>query len=312
MKTIFVTVSDDRIGRKNGLYGKTQDKILEYLKQNLLGITDFLFVKYNDILQTDFYLENKLILDTIEPAFNGRCYKPYAILEGLNKINENDFLIYNDVSPELWSFIDTNNTINKNEYDINIIKKLCEENNNILTAHCNFILNEDPLINYHTHENFTLDTCMKRMNLEDYKHSLQHASGMICLKKNNKTMEFVKEWLKYNLIDECASVTSFSNINYNNINTSTIHPNFWTNECEHKIGHRHDQSISGLLINKMNNKLVVSPTNMYPTYNFLSFCIINHSYKFIDSNQPKTKKKIINILNTETNIYDMIVYDRVD
>ena len=312
MKTIFVTVSDDRSGRKNGLYGKTQDKILEYLKHNSFGITDFLFVKYNDILQTDFYLENKLILDTFEPAFNGRCYKPYAILEGLNKINENDFLIYNDVSPELWSFIDTNNTINKHEYDINIIKKLCEENNDILTPQCNFILNDDPLINYHTHENFTLDICMKRMNLEDYKHSLQHASGMICLKKTNKTVNFVKEWLKYNIIDECASVTSFSNITNNNINTSTIYPNFWVNEYENKIGHRHDQSISGLLINKMNNKLVVSPTNMYPTYNFLSFCIINHSYKFIDSNQPKTKKKIINILNTETNIYDMIVYDRVD
>ena len=98
MKTIFVTVSDDRSGRKNGLYGKTQDKVLTFLQNNSFGITDFLFLKYDDILQTEFYNQNKLILDIVEPAFNGRCYKPYAILEGLNKINDNDFLIYNDVS----------------------------------------------------------------------------------------------------------------------------------------------------------------------------------------------------------------------
>jgi hypothetical protein len=311
MKTIFVTVSDDRSGRKNGLYGKTQDKVLTFLQNNSFGITDFLFLKYDDILQTEFYNQNKLILDIVEPAFNGRCYKPYAILEGLNKINDNDFLIYNDVSPELWNFIDTNNNINKNIYDINIIKNLCEINNDILTSHCNVTLN-DPLINYHTHENYTLDVCMKRMNLEDYKHSLQHASGMICLKKNDKTLNFVKEWLKYNLIDECASVTSFSNINNDNITSSTVYPNFWVNEYVNKLGHRHDQSISGLLINKMNNKLVVSPTNIYPTYNFLSFCIINHTYKFIDSNQSKTKKIIKNILNKETNIHDMVFYDRIE
>lgn len=309
MKTIFVTVSDDRMGRKNGLYGQTQDKVLDFLHNNAFGITDFLFLKYNDIVKTDFYLENKHILDIYEPAFNGRCYKPYAILEGLNKIEENDFLIYNDVSPELWNFINSNNTINKNEYDINIIKKLCESNNDILTVYCEVLLNNS-IENYHTHENYTLDVCMKRMNLENCKHDLQHASGMICLKKNEKTVNFVKEWLQYNLIDECASVTSFSNINENNITTSTVYPNFWVNECENKLGHRHDQSISGLLINKMNNKLVVSHPNIYPTYNFLSFCIKNHTYKFIDSKQAKTQKKIKNILNNTTNIYDMIFYDR--
>jgi len=61
MKVILVTCSDDRSIRKNGIYGKTQDKIYDFFKNknNSFGITDFLFVKYDDILKTDFYKENK-------------------------------------------------------------------------------------------------------------------------------------------------------------------------------------------------------------------------------------------------------------
>ena len=269
-KVIFTTVSDDRSGRKNGKYSETQDKILQFFKNNpAFGVNNFSFWKFDDIVNTDFYKNNKTLLDHTDPAFNGRCYKPFVIRDALDKIEFGDFVIYNDVSPEWWeSFIDTK-TINAQIFDINIIKNLCIQNGSILTAEATWYVNGR--FYDHTHENYTLDRCINYMNLQEYKYSLQHASGMIVLQKCQKSIDFVDEWLKYNLIDECCSL--------GNISQDT--PNFWTEELYNngKFGHRHDQSISGLLLNKINNKLVKSVSN----YNFLSFCRKDYNYTFIDS-----------------------------
>jgi hypothetical protein len=304
-RTIFVTVSDDRCGRKGGMYGKTQDKVFEFLSVDnpSFGITDYLFLKFEDILKTDFYTKNKLTLDIADPNINGRCYKPYAILEGLTKINDGDFLIYNDVSPELWKFIDTNKQISEN-YRLDIIKELCVHNGGILTAAVESIIGTS-LENYHRHEFYTLDRCIKRMGLEEYTSSIQHASGMVVLQKSEKTLRFVEEWLRYNLIDECASLGTVPDDP-----AVKIVADFWGAECDRKLGHRHDQSISGLLINKMNNKLVIAPASIYPMYNFLSYCIVGGPYHFIDSNQPKTNRILKLALNHEKNIWEVETFDR--
>jgi hypothetical protein len=122
------------------------------------------------------------------------------------------------------------------------------------------------------------------MNCQDYKYSLQHASGMIVLQKCQKSIDFVNEWLHYNLIDECCSLGWI-------IDTKPV---FWEEEVNAygKFGHRHDQSISGLLINKMHNKLVKSVSN----YNFLSFCRKDYNYTFIDSVKPKNDYQLVNTL----------------
>jgi hypothetical protein len=285
-RTIFVTISDDRHGRKNGLYGKTQDSVLKYLKQSNLGITDYLFLKFEDIINTEFYNDNKKMLDYTDPAINGRCYKPYVILEGLKKIDEGDYLIYNDVSPELWKFINDNSSIRLDIYSLDVIKELTRQNNDILSSYVNTTFENDNE-NYHRHESFTLNRCIEKMGLTEFKYSLQHASGMFCIRKTEKTVNFVKEWLYYNLIDECAS------LGYTEPGKEF---NFWVEEATsteknsiNKSGHRHDQSISGLLINKMDNKLVVPKVNYYPTYNFLTFCLIRQPYSFVNTNIPKTK-----------------------
>jgi hypothetical protein len=272
-RIIFVTVADDRYNRKGGNYGLIQDSVKQFLLRNpILGITDYLFLKWEDIIKTQFYIDNKNMLDNPDPSINGRCYKPYAILEALQIIDDGDYLIYNDVSPELWNNYIHNNNINDN-YDINIIKQLCCNNNGILTAAVITYPDSDAPYGYHTHEHYTLECCINRMGLQEYKYSLQHASGMIVLQKSNKTVEFVNEWYKYNIIDECASLESIP---------PNKNCNFWGDETElyGKMGHRHDQSISGLLINKLNNKLVI-PIN---GYNFLSFCMKNINYDFVDSN----------------------------
>ncbi|HEY5392151.1 MAG TPA: hypothetical protein VIJ57_08565, partial [Hanamia sp.] len=51
----------------------------------------------------NFYQANKVMLDNPDAAINGRLYKPFVILRSLKKINEGDYLIYNDVSPEMWT-----------------------------------------------------------------------------------------------------------------------------------------------------------------------------------------------------------------
>ena len=100
-KVVFVTVSDDRSGRKGGKYSETQDKVLNLFKNNpTFGITDFHFWKWEDIKDSGFYWENKKMLDHIDPAMNGRCYKPFAISEAMESVDDGDFVIYNDISPE--------------------------------------------------------------------------------------------------------------------------------------------------------------------------------------------------------------------
>jgi site-specific DNA-adenine methylase len=65
------------------------------------------------------------------------------------------------------------------------------------------------------------------------------------------------------------------------------HKDYYQDEVERygKIGHRHDQSISGLLINRMNNRLVKNVGK----YNFLDYCRIGYEYSFIESNPPASE-----------------------
>ena len=78
------------------------------------------------------------------------------------------------------------------------MKKLCILNNDILTVHVKWDFNkhvEKQQSGSHTHTNFTLERCLKRMNLYKYRESLQHASGVWVIRKSKETLRLVKEWL---------------------------------------------------------------------------------------------------------------------
>jgi hypothetical protein len=299
-KTMVVTVSDDRFGRKGGKYAETQAKIKHIFKNNPhFGISEVQTWTWDDIKNNQFYADNEMLLRHTDPSKNGRSYKPYVILEALKSLNDGDFLIYTDCSPEMWN-MEADYRINLTEYDLNILKELCIRNTGILTAHVkwdNTTHVEKGLMGFHTHEFFTSERCMKRMGLMDYKYSLQHASGMIVLQKNNRSMEFATEWLEWNLIDECGSLgpakddSFWADWHEFELGKGTEH--LWDEVYSiGKIGHRHDQSVSGLLINKMNNKLIETvdwyerPTGVHP-YLFFNFCKPSYVYNFFDSNQPK-------------------------
>jgi hypothetical protein len=198
---------------------------------------------------------------------NGRCYKPFTILEALKSIEDGDFLIYNDVSPEHWRNLSFDTSI----FSLDVIKNLCSSNGGILTTESIWIVDNE--VAPHTHENFTTEACMNRMGMQKYRHSIQHASGMIVLQKSKKTVDFVSEWLKWNLIDECASLCSLDEPvkDFYGVDVGS---------CG-KVGHRHDQSISGLLLNDLNGKIVRNPGG----FNFLDFCRKDFNYEFIETNQ---------------------------
>jgi len=259
----FVTVSDDRFGRKDGKYSQTQDQVLDTIK--CLGFSNIFSWKWGNIVSNDFYTKNKKILDETNPDMNGRCYKPFVILESLRSINDGDFLIYNDVSPEHWK----NFSFDPAVHSLETAKHLCSSNGGILTTETVWIVDNE--LAPHTHENFTTERCMVRMGMQKYRHSIQHASGIIILQKNQKSIEFVSEWLKWNLIDECASLGSLDGKD-----------SYYSDEVKAhgKIGHRHDQSISGLLVNDGNIKILKNPGG----FNFYNFCRNDYNYEFIETN----------------------------
>jgi hypothetical protein len=160
----FVTVSDDRFGRKEGKYSATQDFILDTLRNSPMIFSNFFFWKFNDILSTDFYKENKKMLDNPDPSMNGRCYKPFTILEALKSIEDGDFLIYNDVSPEHWRNLSFDTSI----FSLDVIKNLCSSNGGILTTESIWIVDNE--VAPHTHENFTTEACMNRMGMQKYRY----------------------------------------------------------------------------------------------------------------------------------------------
>lgn len=282
----LVTVSDDRFGRKEGKYGVTQNKIETLFRYNPhLNITKFKTWRWPNLIATEFYKKNKAMLDNPDPSMNGRVYKPYVIHDAMLAIQNGDFLIYTDTSPEMWSAFNTDTKISGIKYDTNILKTMCHNNNGILTAHVQWnygVYMAHGELGYHTHANFTLDRCINKMGLQKHRSSLQHASGMWVIQKSPATSQLIEEWLFWNQIDECASLGPISTDPAKLLNHA-----YWKEEEHVKVGHRHDQSISGLLINKMNNNLIVPPENMdgFHPYNFLQFAKTNINYTFINSNR---------------------------
>ncbi len=259
----LVTVSDDRSGRKGGMYGATQTKI-----NNLIGNSQM------DIIQEHYTIDDLIDCDpmmvNIDGGKNGRVYKPWAIQNELKKMNNGDYLIYNDCSPELWS-----GEIDVNKYDLNVIRSLTERANGFLVGFVKW--DKKPIgpgeYGIHTHDNFTLESCIEIMHGEAQRYSYLCASGMICLRKIPLTVAIIDKWLNFNRIKECSC------LNYSDIENS-----YWDLKPGKKFGNRHDQSVLSMVLNQLDwNYCDIAYNEMNP-YNFLNFCLPNHDYQFINSN----------------------------
>lgn len=293
---ILVTISDDRFGRKNGKYSETQDQIERLFRANpSFGIKDFLMLKWSQIETSQFFQDNKQLLSHTDAAVNGRAYKPYAILEAFNKVNEGDYIVYTDCSPEMWK-MQKGFKIDPEIFDIKVLKNLCKNNDDVLSC---FVKWKDKHLypgelGIHTHRHFTTNRCMDKMDLRFYEDAYMHASGMMVFRKTNETKAFIEEWLKWNLIDECCALGP----------ARIGGASWWNEEEDFKLGHRHDQSISGLLLNAKNQKLIDIVYNEINPYNFLQYARKNQEYKFIES-LPEIKEgdKVLNKSGTEMKVW---------
>jgi hypothetical protein len=266
--TKLVLVHDDRQGRKGGVYRQTAkniniNQILPEIEVHVWSVESLLLLTPHPMLIP------------IDAGINGRCYKPMAILESLKHLQYGDFLIYNDCSPEIWA------DELEGEFSLSVIHNLTTQNNDILTSFVKWDCQNIPQdgLGVHIHKYFTTNRCMDKMGLRQYENSYQHASGMMCIRKTPETVKFVEEWLHWNLDPECASL-------------GVTGCEYWNAEQEFKVGHRHDQSISGLLLNQRNAKLVDILHNDMNPHNFLQFCRKDVGYKFIDSNSPVDRESL--------------------
>ena len=137
-------------------------------------------------------------------------WKPYLIDKALSQINEDDWLFYADAGVTFINSI------------YHLIRSATESGTDIFTV-------EQPLLC----RQFTKRECYKIMGVED--HGENQALGLLLLKKSDKSVRFVKEWLSLCEKEELISPKKF----YPEIK-----------EWDDFFAHREDQSILSLLRTK--------------------------------------------------------------
>ncbi len=307
---LLVTVADDRQGRKDGMYGPTQDKAEKIFRNNPeFGIDKFLMWKWEDIQRDPLYSVMSEQLDHKDPSKNGRVYKSLAVLRGLQSIERGEYLVYSDVSPDIWK-MDDDYKIPK-EYDINILKGLCDKNKGILAALV--IWDNRPVkdgeYGIHTHENFTLNLCMRTMGLEKFAKSFMPASGMIVIKRTHETEELIFDWFKWCAKSECSAFGPFATNDYS----------YWDAEQFTKLGGRHDQSVLGLLMCRDGYQLVIPPSPALPySHNPLTYARKGVEYKFMNPNEnPSTERrirkgdKVVNTAGEEMTVWEIRAHEQL-
>lgn len=261
MRTILTTVADDRAGRKNGLYGETQDFIESLFRNSNFGITDYHKETWETIKGSPFYMANKALLDDPDAARNGRAYKPYCIHQALLKIQDGDYCIYTDCSPEMWE-----GAAPGPDHSLETLHANCDKAGGILTAFVKWdVKNIGPgEFGIHTHRLLTTNSCMDTMGLRFYEDAYMPAGGLFVIRKSPETMAFVEKWLHWNCDARCSGLGD---------PTKPGDTSYWEKEIHLKTGHRHDQSISGLLLAEMGWKSFDIRYNSINPYNFLQYAL---------------------------------------
>lgn len=198
---IAINYSDENYVKQQKLNTKTAykngkfDKVIEYSPKDL----DFKFIKKNEQI-----LANK-------KGGGYWLWKPYIILNTLNKINEGDFLFYCDSGSYYVSPID------------NLIKVMEEKKKSIM-------LFENPLVE----KQWTRRDTFIIMGCDDVKYTdtPQLVGGFILLKKDKFSVNFIKEYLSWCCDKSC--IMDFDQYIYKS-------------NYENFIAHRHDQSILSIL-----------------------------------------------------------------
>lgn len=165
-KTIYISFADSK-------FQASQQRVKRDIELgNIFDETRLFTMDW--LAKTDFYLENKNILE--QERYAGWClWKPYIILENLEKLQDNEILIYMDVGDQPYKGI--------SEFVINWMK----DNEILITTggNCNK--------SYAKRDVFVFMEC----DSEQYWNAPQVEAGFIALKKNDFCVNLVREWLEY-------------------------------------------------------------------------------------------------------------------
>lgn len=215
------------------LYKKSRKRLNFSAKKN--GIKSIFSYDIDDIKETDFYKKNTEIFATPK-GIGYWLWKPYIILKSLEKMRDNDIIIYADCGIEIL-------------HSLNPLISLLDKQDIILFANSNF---HNTL--------WTKRDCFVLMDCDEEKYwNGQHCDAAFCLfKKTEFTINFLKKWICFgeniNIISDLPNICGKENFN-----------DF--------IEHRRDQSILSLLAIKYNIKLHRMPTQFGNHYKFTSLRI---------------------------------------
>lgn len=197
-----------------GFY-KGQDKLSRQAKK-FGGVDSVIKLRGDDI--KDFLKRADDYIKKVEPPKFQRMHKakyytwkPYVIKTCLNKIKQNDILIYHDAGRNCYPY--------KIDRDL---RPFCEY---VVDNHKGIYVNFGPFCN----RRFTKRECFKVMNCDEkYYWDNRQANGSWAIyQKTNLSVRFVNEWFDY-CMHPSMIVTDIEN------DTDTL-PNY--------EAHRHDQSI---------------------------------------------------------------------
>jgi len=185
---------------------------------NNLKIFDY-NIKYTDIdLKNDieFWQKHGKFIENNKRGYGYWLWKPYIILKTLNKMQNDDILLYADAGCEIIM----------NPTKMKQLFKKCHMYDILYTS------------SYHKVKRWTKRDLLNYLNMDNsyFINSIQSQAGVILIKKNNKNCNIINEWYNiasnnYNFIDDSPSTLQ----NYNDF-----------------VEHRHDQTIFSLLTKKYN------------------------------------------------------------
>lgn len=206
------------------------------------GISKGFHYRKENLIHTDFYIRNIEIFKRSR-GYGYWLWKPYFILEALNKVKENDIIFYVDAGAK---FI----------LDPTPLVDIARTNKSGIVTFNHWPVVISQFTKRDTFINLKCDN-------KDYWNANIIMAGIMLLKKNNFTVQLIKKWLK-----ECENINSLSD--NPNIHGKDNLPGF--------IAHREDQSIFSILIKKLNIETYRDPSKWG---NFLKMIEYRHDNEIV-------------------------------
>lgn len=202
MRIKLVTLSNDKC--KNG-----QEKVIN-TGMNIAHIDESIKWSWNEFKQKDWYKDNKHVFD-LPRGLGYWAWKPFIILDALEKANDNDVIIYHDAGRPCydWYF----------QYDVR------EFVNHVIKEHKGLGIVFGPF----NHGKMTKRDCLIHMNCDkqEFRNHRQVSATWSIWEKNPFCISILQEWKQW--------VTSQLLLITDEPSAHQEHPNY--------DAHRHDQSI---------------------------------------------------------------------